>query len=263
MSLSMTGGPLYCTSEDVQEAMQEADRSFGDQPLSGGEVDAARAAASRWFNSTTDAHFYDSGGTTDLSDATRTAEGIRLDVPSTPHRPDGQLFHAAEGLRTNVKYPNPQVGNYARLRLPLHYAEAVDTLEVREFGGDVTDWVASSDIQQGRGEEYYLQVDGRDNYGRSYLYVDVGALGPLLDFSDVVLADVSFGLDWQDTAWPDVRRGVAHLAAAELTKDDDLLAAIPEGVGLTNVDTKADLHLQYAMDQPGYLAGYMSREVRS
>lgn len=261
--MSITDGPLYCTRDDIQDAMQEADVSWGDQPLSDAEVDAARAAASRWFNSRTDAHFYDSGGTqADLDTTPRTATGVRLSVPETPHRPDGQLFRVPEGARTQVTYPNPQRGRYARLRLPLYYAESVARLQVQEYGGDTTDWVADAEFQQGRGEDYYLQVDGRDNYGRSYLYVDVGSLGVHLTYEDIIVADFEHGLDWQDTAWPDVRRGVAHLAAAELTKDDDLLASIPEGATITNVDTKADIHMGYAMDAPGYLAPYMQRNVR-
>jgi hypothetical protein len=258
----MTGGPLYCTQEDVQEAMQEADRSFGDQPLSTEEVDAARASASRWFNSRTDAHFYDAGGTTDLSDSTRTAADVRLSVPETPHRPNGFGFRAADAGRTHVVYPNPQVGRYARVSLPAYYVQSVDRLAVREFGGETTDWVAAADKIEGRGEDYYVTVDGSDNYGRSYLYVDVASLGPHLTFEDVITADFSYGLDWQETPWPDVRRGVAHLAAAELTKDDDLLANIPEGATLTSVDTKAEMHMGYAMDSPGYLADYMTRPIR-
>jgi len=271
MSADITAGtPGYCEREDVQEAMQENDRSFGEFPLDNDSVDAAVASASRWFNTATDAHFYDSNAAASdlISSDTLQATDIRLSIPSSDHPQEGQLMYTSRGVTDRFSYPVTQTGRYARAttvagvaRLPAFYVESVDKLLVRETGGDVEDWVASSDFQQGRGEDYYLIQDGQNNTGRSYLYLLAESIGPRVDFEDILTVDLSYGLDWQDRPWPEVRRGVAHLAAAELTADDDLLAQVPENATISNVQTVAEMHLARAMDQPGYLSRWLGGAV--
>lgn len=258
--MSLADTPAYCERDDVQTALQENDTSFGVDPLDNDTVDAAIYGASRWLNRQTDAHFYDSGGGNTLIDsAPATRSNIRLSVPSSPHPQDGSLFRTPSGTRTQVTYPVAHVGTFARVKLPIRYVDSIDTLEVRAFGGDRTDWVASADYNQGKDEDYYVVVDGADEYGGSYLFVNVNTLGPHKDFEDVALADVTFGLDWQDNPWTDIRRGVAHLAAAELQADDDLGTLISDEGQLVSVDSHAERHLTAAMDR--YLAPYMERAI--
>lgn len=267
--MSLSDVPAYAEESDVQAAMQEADVAFNERPLGTTNVETAIQTASRWFRRQTDAHFYDStAAASDLiSSSPSSVTDIRLSIPSSPHAQPGQLSQVADETRRQPSYPVTQVGQYARAtttagepRLPYFHVETIDSLEVRERGGELTDWVAANDKTEGRGEDYYLQTEG-DSTGRSYLYIHAGALGPRQDFDDVLLAGVSFGADWQDHPWADVRRGIAHLAAAELVKDDDVLTAIPDGATINSVDTEVSLHLKYAFNQPGYLSSYLGRYI--
>lgn len=268
--MSLADTPAYAELSDVQAAMQETDQAFAETPLSDTNVEPAIQTASRWLRRQSGGHWYDSGGTaSDLIDTNpATASGIRMDIPSSPHAQSGQLFTSSKGVHRVRQYPVTQAGQYARAttsagkpRLPKRHVENIDALNVRELGGETTDWVADTSKDEGRGEDYYLQVDGADDGGRSYLYLHAGSIGARRDFADLLTVDVTFGLDWQDTPWADVRRGVAHLAAAELVKDDDVLTAIPDGAAIGNVQTEVDLHLRYAFDQPGYLAPYVEVQV--
>jgi len=250
-----SGAPAYCEEGDVQEALQEADASMGEGPLDTATVKTAIYSASRWVKEATGSHFYDSGGSTDLvSTSAADTTNRLLDVPSSPHRQDGQLFRHAENGRTNITYPNTQVGQYVKLRLPKRHVESIDMMEVREAGGDWEDWTASGNYTEGRGEDYYHRTEGGQN-GRSYLYVHAGAIGPHKDFNDLIEVDLTYGLDWQDSKWADVRRGVAMLAAAELVADDDMITQIPENGILMNLETKAERLANRAVDR--YLSHYL------
>lgn len=257
MVTDITDAPGYCERDDVQEALQETGQAFGSTPLGSTNVNAAIIGASRWFRRRSKAHFYDSTAQSSdiISDSALQATDIRLSIPSSPHPQKGQLFVNSEGVNRQVEYPLTKVGPYSRVSLPQNHVESIDVLDVRDFGGDVEDWVAASDKTQGRGEDYYLQVDGNTSYGRSYLYIFAEALPGLSSYDDVLLVDLSYGLDWQDDEWAGVRRGVAHLAAAELVSDDDVLTQIPDSGAIANVDTQAQQHLSAAMDR--YLGGYL------
>jgi len=84
---------------------------------------------------------------------------------------------------------------------------------------------------------------------------DAAAIGPRLNLDGVLSVDVTFGLDYQDTAWAEVRRGVGHLAAAELVVDDDVLSAIPDNGSIGSVQTEAEEHLNAALDR--YLGQFL------
>jgi hypothetical protein len=265
---ALTDSPAYAEESDVQAAMQEVDAAFDDYPLGTTNVEAAVISASRWFRRRAQAHFYDSGAQASdlISTTAATATNIQMDIPSSPHPQPGQLMRAGEGADRQPAYPVTRRGRYARASesgggpgLPYRYVESIDRLSVRDLGGDRTDWVAASDKTEGEGEDYYLTVDGGDAFGDSYLWLDAGSLGGRYDYSGVLEVDVSYGVDWQDTPWADVRRGIAHVAAAELSTDDDVLTSLPENAMIANVETQADLHLKAAMDR--YLGGYLKRGV--
>ena len=266
--MSISDAPAYATAGDVQSVLQEDDLSIGSGPLDSDFIDEAIRSASKWLRNATGGHWYDSGGSTTLDNTAATATDIRMSIPSSPHPQSGQLYQVGESTHRQRSYPVTQTGAYARAtttggkaRLPYRFVESIDALEVTDLGGDVTDWVADADKIEGRGEDYYLKVDGADKQGRSYLYLHAGSLGGQRDFEDILTVDVSYGKDWQDDPWQDVRRGVAHLAAAELVQDDDVLTAIPNDAVITSVDTEVDLHLQRAFESPGYLDAYVGVEM--
>lgn len=253
--------PAYCEREDVRLALQKSTAKFGDKQLSDDIVDAAINGVSSWLAAQGDVHFYDSGGGTTLIDSTpATATGIIQSVPSTPHRQNGQLLVTRKS-GGSVMYPNTKDGTHVRVKLPAHYVESIDKLLVRDRGGGATDWVASNDIQEGRDEDYYLQVDGSNNYGLSYLYLRADSIGGRRSFDDLLTIDITYGRDEQDTSWADVRRGVAALAGAQVITDDDVVASIPDNGSLIGVDTQVQQLVNIALDEPGALAPYMPAAV--
>lgn len=249
----------YCEPSDVQAVLQESDGKFGTNELSTTNVEAAIYGVSEWFGKSIDGHFYDSNaGTSDLIDSSpATANNRLLSLPSSPHRQDGQLHKVAERTRTQRSYPVAQVGQYTRTRLPKWYVESVDRLDVRQLGGDTVDWVASSDHTEGRGEDYYYRTEGGSK-GHSHLYVHIGSLGPHKDFDDIIEVDLTYGLDYQDTSWDDVKRGVAALAGAQLVADDDVLAGLPDQGSLMGVDTQVQQLVNQALGLEDGMGGYLS-----
>lgn len=264
MSLSDT--PAYAEESDVQAAMQEVDAAFGDTPLGTTNVEAAIFSASRWFRRRAQAHFYDSNAAASdlISDSAVSESNIQMSCPSSPHPQNGQLFKNNEGALRERKYPQTNQGAYCRLKqqvgspgLPYRYVKSIERLAVRELGGDQSDWVDDKD--EGRGEDYYTVVAGGDDYGRSYLFIHAGSLGARLSFEGVAEVDLTHGRDWQDDPWADVRRGIGHLAAAELVVDDEVLTQIPDSGAIANVETQAQQHLNAAMDR--YLGGYLGSNI--
>lgn len=236
----MPDPPAFCEREDVRHVLQKSTRKFDESnQLSNDIVEAAITSASQWFATQTDAYFYDSSGSGTLVDSTpATATGIIESVASSPHRQGGQVFRHRRGSG-QPRYPNTKDGVYVRVQLPALFVESIDRLAVRDSGGGVTDWVTESDILEGRGEDYYVTVDGSDSYGRSYLYLRAGTLGARRSYEDILTIDVSYGLDAEtERDWQDVRRGIAALAAAQVVVDDNVLAQLPDNGSLIGVATQ-------------------------
>lgn len=259
----MSPAPAYCEPADVQEAMQEVDEKFGQTagPLESDNVEAAIIGVSRWLRTVADGHWYDStAAASDLISASpATTTNRTLDVSSSPHRQRGQHFRSGHGRgQRDVVYPNTVAGPYVKVRLPVRYVESVDRLAVRQPDGEVEDWVADAEITQGRGEDYYLASEG-DAVRRDYLYLHAGSIGPRTHFENLLEVDLTYGRDYDTNPWDDVRRGVAHIAAAELVVDDDVITALPNDGALINVETEAQQHANAAIDR--YLAPYMEVPV--
>jgi hypothetical protein len=129
---------------------------------------------------------------------------------------------------------------------------------VRDRSGDVTDWTSDPDYQSGRGEDYYVQEEDREGHGTSYLYVRAASIGARRDYTGLVTADYTYGLDAADEGWQDVRQGVANLAAAQVVTDDDVLTSIPDDGQLVGVDTQYDQHIAAAIGEAwSHLAPYL------
>jgi len=245
----------FCEPDDVREALQETDLSGS---LNESIVSSAITSVSRWFARATNGHWYDSTVDTTNNlrdDSPASASEVRLDVPSSPHRQDRQLFTS----ETGVRYPVTKNGPYARIPLPHPYVTDVTTLEVRGRGGGVEDWVSANDKEEGRGEDYYVARRGQNSYGRTYLYVRAASIGQRVDFNGLLTVGYDYGLDWQTEAWDDVQRGVANLAAAEVVDDDSVLAQIPDNGQLVGVQTQHQNLLDTANK---FLNPYLGGEVR-
>lgn len=234
----------YCERDDVKRALQKS--SFDGAIGQDGDIaDDAITGLTQWLRRRTRRHWYDSGGgNTLVPDSNRQVTGIRLDVPASSHSQRGQLFSS----RDHIRYPVTQSGPYARVRLHHYDVESIDTLEVRDSGGDVTDWVADSDFDSGRGEDYYLHTEGGE-FRTSYLYIRANSIGPRTDFDDLLTVDYSYGTDAQDHEWETVRRSVAMLAAADLVLDEDVTSMVPDNGQMINVQTKAERYVERAMDR--------------
>lgn len=237
----------FAERADVRRVLQKSTNKFGDKQLADEFVDAAIHSVSQWFQNASDGYWYDGGGGNDLIDATAaTKTNIRASVPSSPHRPNNMLF---ANTRSGLRYPNPQDGVHCRVRLPALYADSIDVLEVMDHEGEITDWAADADKVEGRGEDYYLVNDGADAFGRSYLYLRADELPARHSYDDALSVDVTYGQDWQDTEWQDVRRGVAALAGAQLVTDDDVIAQLPDQGQLTGVETQVQQLTAQALGQ--------------
>lgn len=224
----------YCEPEDVRTALQETSLSG---PTSASIIKDDIHGVSAWLRKESGAHWYDSGGATadTVPTSAQSASTVRLNVPSSPHAQRDQIHSHERGVR----YPVTQDGPYARIALPHHFAGPLETLEIRDRAGDTEDWVSSSDYQEGKGEDYYVQVEDQERYGESYLYVRAATIGARRDFDGLVTAGYLYGLDAADKSWQDVRRGVALLTAAQVVVDDDVLTSIPDDGQLVGVDTQA------------------------
>ncbi len=245
----------FCEPDDVRQALQETDLSGSTNTSI---VESAITSVSRWFARATNGHWYDS--TVDTAnnlrdDSPASASDVRLDVPSSPHRQDRQLFTS----ETGVRYPVTKNGPYARIPLPHPYVSSVTALKVRGRGGDVEDWVTASDKEEGRGEDYYVARKGQQSYGRTYLYIRAASIGPRVDYGGLLTLGYDYGLDWQDEAWDDVKRGIANLAAAEVVDDDSVLAQIPDNARLVGVDTQHQNLIQTANQ---FLRPYLGGDAR-
>jgi hypothetical protein len=256
--------PAFCTEDDVRDALEEHS-SAG--PLGDEYIAPTIEAVSRWFLSESGAFFYDTGNNiTDTSNVTipssaRSASTNALDVPSSPHRQEGQLF-ASTHDRGHVRYPVTHAGRYAKIRLPHRFTETVTKLDVRDYRGGVTDWVAASDKSEGRDADYYVTTQGVTSHGVSHLYINADSLGARENFTDLIDIEYDYGLDYNSEAWDDVRWGIATLAAADLVHEDNVLAQIPDNGQLVGVDTQRDALLSGALGEAwSLLSPWLSVEV--
>lgn len=233
----------YCEVADVSSVLQD---DFPGSNPSTSEVEDAITGFTQWVRAKTNSHWYDSNNQPGdlVPTSARSTTGIRLDVPSSPHRQDRQLLHDEQGIR----YPVTHAGPYARIRLPHYSVQTLNALEVRDRDGDVTDWTSDPDISSGKGNDYYLHVDGGE-IDTSYLYINADSIGPRTDYRDLLTLDYDYGRDAQNKEWQTVRRAVATLAAADVALDDDIQAAVPDDGQLVPVNTKSDKMINRAMKQ--------------
>jgi len=224
----------YCEVADVRRVLQESEftGALDADPLIVEQAITSQSETTREF---TDRHWYDPDAGSDALVATGplTAEEMRVDVPSSPHPQDRQLF-----VHERERYPVTTDGPYARVRLPHCGVESLSSLDVRDRSGDVTDWVAAAEHEEGRGKDYYVTTptDG-GKAGRSYLHVRAAALPVVTNYRGLLTLEYEYGR----AEIPDsVRRATAFLAAHELVIDDDEAVGIPDNGQLVSVETKAD-----------------------
>lgn len=224
----------YCELDDVRAALKE--KNLQGQ-LQEPDVTPAIEGVSTAIRKESGRHWYDSTGTASdyVPTAPRSVTNVRLDIPSSPHAQDRQLFHGG----SRVRYPVTVEGPYCRLRLPHGHVDTVDALKVRDRTGGVTDWTTTNDHVEGIGEDYYIREEDADRYGASYLYLRARSIGPRTDFQGLVTVDYSYGIDSDSEPWDDVRRGVALRAAAQLVRDDDTQVGIPDSGQLVSLESKA------------------------
>lgn len=249
----MTG---FCEIADVREALLERSFSGALDTTNTDTVESTIWSVSDWLARRTNGHWYDSGGQSNdlVGTSAASATNVRLDVPSSPHRQDRQLFRDGRGVR----YPTTTNGPYAKVRLPHPYVQTVTALKVRNRGGGVEDWVAEPDKTEGRGEEYYIESPGQRSYGQTYLYIHARSIGARVDYSGLLTLDYDYGLDAQTEAWQDLRRGVALASAAQLVIDDNVVTAIPDSGSLVGVDTQRQ---QLVDDAAKHLDPYLEVSV--
>jgi hypothetical protein len=108
-------------------------------------------------------------------------------------------------------------------------------LLVRDAAGDYVDFVSSPEYEEGRGEDYYLQVD--DSTGQTRLYLHVGSLPPLVNYDAAVVATYEYGVDRIPRT---VRQATASLAGAAVLREDTQITGVPDDGQAVSVETRAE-----------------------
>lgn len=224
----------YCDVEDVRETLQERELSGSvNETL----VEAHILGESEWIQEDTNRHWYDpdAGADSVVGTDTLTHSDDELDVPSSPHAGPGQLFESSETGDVDARYPVRFGGPYTRVSLQRRDVTELTSLLVRASDGSYEDWTDTPEYEEGRGKDYYLQVD--DSTGHTYLYLHAGALPPLANYDAAVVASYEYG---QASIPKTVRQATASLAGAALLREDEQTTAVPDDGQLVSLDTRAD-----------------------
>lgn len=219
----------YCTPDDVRAALKEQDLQG---QITEPDVTPAILGQTEWLQETTHRHWYTttSNPTDPLPTAPLTHDEDVLSLPASPHPAPSQRFHRADV--GTIRYPRPVQGRYTAVDLRRRDVRSITELLVLDETGEPTDWVAEK--TEGRGEDYYLQVDDSD--GISTLYLDTRSLPPRSTFGEGVIATYDWGIDGISET---VRRAVALRAGAQLVLDDDTQIGIPDSGQLVSLESKA------------------------
>lgn len=266
----------YCTVDDVRRVMQEPQTEF-DAGASGEDnnqliVDAI-TGLTYWLEKKTKRHWYVPGGVTGdtrglISTTPETREdehdfatsGAWVDeqdveewrinnnsdalLESTPdsYYPDRET-DPKENLRIafgtyDRRYNNNPQPAYTRIEFNRKDAQAINELMVVNADGGFDDWLANKTGGIGnanRGKDWWVRVNNR---GVTQLNLDVYTLDDdLASLANAVYVDFDFGTPELPMT---VRRGVAHLAAADVVVDSEYLAGLPDSPRLTDVETQAE-----------------------
>jgi hypothetical protein len=258
----MTTG--YCTVDDVRRVFQEADLSGALAESNNQLVVDTIAAVSATVEKATKRHWYDAGGVSgDDQNVIPTDAQPRDDEYDLPSqgavafgaagtnrrtRESRTVFSAGSStpdIKERIRVGTGDLGDetvptYARITLARKDVSSLDELLVINANGAVEDWVASSDYDTGvglpnRGADAWVRLN---NGGISELNIDVHALDDdIPSLANAVYATVSYG---KGEVPQRIRRGVAHLAAADLVLNDEFVTVIPDDGQLTSLETKAE-----------------------
>jgi hypothetical protein len=266
----MTTG--YCTVNDVRRVFQEAELSGALAESNNQLVVDQIAAVSAPVEKATKRHWYDSDGISeDSQNVIPSGAKSRDDEYGLP-RHGGQVHGASERRRwqyqknsdallesdprskrrrRNRRKPKRDIrlalGNlqddtapaYTRTTLARKDVTDLDTLLVLNESGAYDDWAASNDYDIGvglsnRGADAWVRLN---NGGVSELNINVHALDDNIpSLANAVYATIAYG---KEELPQRIRRGVAHLVAADLVLNDEFVTAIPDDGQLTSLETKA------------------------
>jgi hypothetical protein len=235
----------YCTVDDVRRVFQEADLSGALAESNNQLVVDTIAAVSSTVEKATKRHWYDAGGVSDddrsVIPTDAQSRDDEYDLPS-----QGAVAFGAAGtdIKERIRVGAGDLGDeavptYTRITLARKDVSSLDELLVINANGAVEDWIASSDYDTGvglanRGADAWVRLN---NGGVSELNIDIHALDDdIPSLANAVYAIVSYG---KDEVPQRIRRGVAHLVAADLVLNDEFVTAIPDDGQLTSLETKA------------------------
>lgn len=224
----------YCSVEDVRRAIQDTNLSG---PTAPAITEAHILGETEWIQEDTNRHWFDPGA--EESDLVGNSPLVHaedeLDVRTSPHAGSAQPFRSDNTGRAEPQYPQRHAGPYTAVFPRRRDIRDLTKLLVRDSAGEYEDFVASPEYQQGRGGDYYVQVD--DSTGQARIYIHVGSLPPLADYDSAVIVSYKYGIDRIPGA---VRQATASLAGAALLREDSQAAGIPDDGQLVNLDSRAD-----------------------
>ncbi|WP_254768230.1 hypothetical protein [Salinilacihabitans rarus] len=218
----------YCTVEDLRRALRAADLP-GDAAQDREIAIDAITAQTEWLQEETNRHWYEPTGLDEDTD------GL---IPTAPlvHESDEQDISTGTIMFADEEItPSTRIGSYTPVSLFRRDVTQLTELLVLNNAGGFDDWVASSDHTEGRGEDYFLQVDDAD--GWTTLYLDTESLDDedVTDYRNAVVATYEYGIEGTTKT---VRRAVAMKAAAQLLTDDETALGIPDNGNLVPAESK-------------------------
>lgn len=270
----MTG---YCSVEDVERVLQEADITAR---LDTSTVVDAITAQTEWVEMNTRRHWFVEGGAEDDSEDVVFTSGKSRDDEHDIRTTGASVIGSADdrvntippslpGGRDRGRRPDPRIkiefGNrhdediptYTRIRLERKDVTALNALYVADEDGQYVDWTEEAEGGVGndhRGEDWWVRINNR---GVAELYLDIHTMdefGMPPSFSNAVYVDIDYGLNELPQG---VRRGVALLAAAQLVQDDELNVSMPDQGQLVNVETKSEAYERWAIAENSHLEPHL------
>lgn len=220
----------YCTVDDVRRALQEKDLDGALADASNQAVLDAITSQAEWLQETTNRHWYEPGGLPEDS------HGVIATDPLTHTADEQDIPMSAILTADDTISPSTRIGSYTPVELFRRDVQTLTELLVLNDAGGFDDWVGDTAYTEGRGEDYFLQVDDADGWTTLYLDTDSLDDDDLTDYRNAVVASYEYGIQGVSST---VRRAVALRAGAQLVLDDDTEIGIPDAGQLVSLESKA------------------------
>ncbi|GAA1280075.1 hypothetical protein GCM10009725_30340 [Aeromicrobium tamlense] len=219
----------YCTVEDLRRALRKSDLP-GDASQDREIALDAITGQTEWLQEETNRHWFDPDGVVEDEDDLIPTEPLTHEMDEQDIETSAVIF-ADDEISPSTNGPGP----YTTVNLFRRDVLEVTELLVLNDEGSFDDWVADDEFEEGRGADYWLQVDDAD--GWTSLYLNTNSLeDEMTDYRGAVLATYEYGIEGASAA-KTIRRAIALRAGAHFAEEAAI--QIPENARLGSIETKA------------------------